>query len=113
MPLAGISAGLRVYAGTPLDRAIADGSVEGRLSPAAGEAGELRFYASPHLPADISAFVNACVAGDSRFLVLAAPGEQNSYNYADDNSLSQAIRAGARGAYWDIIARSRSGSSMA
>ena len=37
--------------------------------------------------------------------MLAAPGEEGSYNYADDELLSQLIERGARGAYWDILRR--------
>ena len=47
------------------------------------------------------------MAGDRGFLVLSAPAEEGSYNYADDEALCQFIREGARGAYWDIISQSR------
>jgi hypothetical protein len=40
-------------------------------------------------------------------LLLSNPSEQGSYNYADDTNLSEKIKSGERGAYWDIIKRNR------
>ena len=108
VPLAGIAAGLRVYPDTPLAGAIADGSIEGGLHPMAGhDPSKPLFYLSPLLDSDISALINHLVAGDPRFLVLSAPEEEGSYNYADDDMLGELIRQGARGAYWDILRKSR------
>jgi hypothetical protein len=107
IPLAGIAVGVRVYPGTHLGKAIADGSVTGGLYPETGHAlYEPVFYVSPHLGNDASALIKELVAGDPRFLVLLSPEEAGSYNYADDEALCQMIREGARGAYWDIIGRS-------
>jgi len=107
IPLAGIAAGVRVYPGTPLGKAIADGSITGRLHPETGHAlYEPVFYVSPHLGNDASALIKEIVAGDPRFLVLLSPEEAGSYNYADDDALCRVIKEGARGAYWDIIRRS-------
>jgi len=107
-PLAGIAAGIRVYPGTPLGKAIASGSIKGGLYPVAGNTlWEPFFYLSPNLGSDVSAVINEFVAGDQRFLVLSSPAEDGSYNYADDEALCQLIQQGARGAYWDIISRSR------
>jgi hypothetical protein len=61
------------------------------------------FYLSPALGEDVTGFIHNLVGGDNRFLVLAAPGEQGSYNYAGDDLLSRLIQEGARGAYWDIL----------
>jgi len=106
--LAGIAAGIRVYPGTPLGKAIAGGSIKGGLHPEANNNDcEPVFYLSPFLGNDPSALVNELVAGDPRFLVLSSSAEEGSYNYADDERLCQLISKGARGAYWDIISRSR------
>lgn len=106
--LAGIAVGIRVYPETPLGQAIADGSIKGGLHPEAGdEINNPVFYLSPYLGGDVSALIKELVAGDPRFLVLASPAEEGSYNYADDEVLGQLIAEGARGAYWDIISRSR------
>jgi hypothetical protein len=63
------------------------------------------FYLSPSLGNDAVTLINQLVDDDPRFLVLSAPAERRSYNYADDEVLSQLIEQGARGAYWDIIRR--------
>jgi len=107
-PLAGIAAGIRVYPGTPLGKAIAGGSIKRGLDPEA-ETNDYKplFYLSPSLGNNPSALVNELVAGDPRFLVLSSPAEEGSYNYADDETLCHLISKGARGAYWDIISRSR------
>ena len=49
------------------------------------------------------------MSDDPRFLFLASPDEESSYNYADDEALCEMIEKGARGAYWDIIRRSQVG----
>jgi len=110
VPLAGIASGIRVYPDTPLGKAIVDGRITGGLHPDATSAPhEPVFYLSPPLGDNVSELIADLVADDSRFLFLAAPSEKGSYNYADDEGLSQLIKEGARGAYWDIIRRNRSG----
>ena len=108
VPLAGIAAGLRVYPGTRLAKYITDGTITGGLLP---ESESLPyqpvFYLSPLLGSDVASLINHLVAGDSRFLVLSNPDEEGSYNYADDTVLSDLIRQGARGAYWDILHKNR------
>ena len=104
IPLAGIAAGVRVYPGTPLGRALANGSLKGGLYPETERAPyEPIFYVSTYLGNTTSALINEMVAGDPRFLVLVSPEEAGSYNYADDEALCRRIREGARGAYWDIL----------
>jgi len=108
VPLAGIATGIRVYPETPISKTIATGSIKGGLYPETGHAFyEPVFYMSPYLGSDALSLVNELVAGDTRFLALLTPDEEGSYNYANGEALCQMIRAGARGAYWDIISRSR------
>jgi len=107
IPLVGIATGIRVYPGTPLGKAIADGSIKGGLYPEVGHTfSEPLFYLSPYLGSDAPSLINELVAGDPRFLVLSSPAEEGSYNYAEDEALCRLIQKGARGAYWDIISRS-------
>ena len=108
VPLAGIAAGVRVYPGTPLGRAVAEGTIREGLYPDAGtEPHEPLFYLSPGLGSDALPLIQELVSGDPRFLFLTSPSDEASYNYADDDSLSRVIDDGARGAYWDIISRNR------
>jgi radical SAM superfamily enzyme YgiQ (UPF0313 family) len=105
VPLAGIAAGVRIYPGTPLSDSIIGGDKRG-LHPRDGNAADDPiFYLSPCLGDDVSGLIGKLTAGDSRFLFLASPAEQGSYNYADDEALCQMIKEGGRGAYWDIINR--------
>lgn len=104
VPLVGIAAGVRVYPHTPLGKAIADGRIREGLHPdTGGDPEQPLFYLSPSLGDDAATLINQLVADESRFLVLSTPAEKGSYNYADDEVLSQLIEQGARGAYWDII----------
>lgn len=108
IPLVGIAAGVRVYANTPLGKAVADGFIKEGLHPDTSEVPDQPvFYLSPPLGNDAVTLINELVDDDSRFLVLSAPAEKRSYNYADDEVLSQLIEQGARGAYWDIIRQHR------
>ena len=111
IPLVGIAAGVRVYAHTPLGKAIANGSIKEGLHPETNEDPlQPLFYLSPILGDDALDLIDRLVHGDPRFLVLSKPAEKGSYNYADDESLCQLIEQGARGAYWDIIRRSQKSS---
>ncbi len=108
VPLAGIADGVRVYPGTSLSKELAGNpemsglhKVEGNLS------GEPLFYLSPSLGNNASVLMNRLTAGDPRFVFLSSPEEQGSYNYAGAEALCRMIKEGARGAYWDILSRSR------
>lgn len=108
VPLVGIAVGVRIYHQTPLGRSLASGLDKGGLHATIGHTfHEPIFYLSPYLGSDALALISQLVAGDPRFLFLASPAEVGSYNYADDETLCQTIRDGARGAYWDIIRHSR------
>jgi radical SAM superfamily enzyme YgiQ (UPF0313 family) len=97
------------------------------------------FYISPALGESPAALVRDAIAGDRRFFEPAddlsdqprqsglappppgptdpgtppadgqKPADQRGYNYNDNQPLVQAIAAGARGAYWDILRRLRLG----
>jgi len=108
MALVGIATGVRVYPNTPLGKAVASGSIKEGLHPETSESQDQPiFYLSPALGNDAVALINQLVDGDPRFLLLSAPSEEGSYNYADDEALCQLIQQGGRGAYWDIIRQHR------
>lgn len=105
----GLSCGARVYPNTRLARMVRD---RGALADNPNLHGVTRdneqmlrplFYVESQVGGDIHAIVRELVDGDRRFL-HADPGElEGSYNYNDNSVLARAIRAGARGAYWDIL----------
>jgi len=106
IPLVGMTTGVRVYPETPLGKAITNGVIkEGLYTGLEYKPSEPLFYLSPSLDDDSLVMIHDLVSDDPRFLVLSAPGEEGSYNYADD-VLPRLIEQGARGAYWDIIRQS-------
>jgi hypothetical protein len=108
IPLTGIAAGVRVYPGTPLGVSVAGGFCHEGLHPGGTTAlHEPVFFISPYLGNDISGLIDKYIAGDQCFLFLGSPGAEQNYNYADDEALCNLIENGARGAFWDIISRSR------
>jgi len=108
IPLTGIATGVRVYPGTPLARSIASGFGREGLYPEGTLAmHEPVFFLSPYLGGNVIALIDQFVADDERFLFLGSPGGKQNYNYANDDVLCNLICEGARGAYWDIIRRSR------
>jgi hypothetical protein len=107
VPVVGISAGVRVYPGTDLAKAISQGFARNALYPKnAINYRDPTYFLSPYLGSYVLDLISDIVGDDSRFLLLSSPSEKGSYNCAGDESLCQIIEDGARGAYWDIISRS-------
>ena len=103
LPLVGVAVGMRVYPGTPLAGMLA--RENGGITQRIGNLLEPAFHFSPALGEDPLGVVRNCLGDDPRFLLLAGPEDERSYNYVGDTWLSDAIARGARGAYWDIIRR--------
>ena len=113
---AGAALGMRLYPGTAAEADLAaDGPIEacpGIRRRYDGPADLVRptFYISPALGARPAALVKDLIAGDERFFEPAeevADAHAKGYNYNDNTPLVEAIAAGARGAYWDILCRMR------
>ncbi len=107
----GLSCGVRVYPNTPLARKVwAQGPLAANphLHGATANNDHLLrpiFYVDAKIGNGIHRVVSELVAGDPRFL-HADPGQvEGNYNYNENSALSNAIRDGARGAYWDILRR--------
>lgn len=107
----GLSCGVRVYPYTALAAMVLG---QGALSanPHLHGATEdndnlLRpiFYVDAGIDGDIHRVVSEEVAGDARFLHADPSQLDGNYNYNDNSVLAEAIRSGARGAYWDILRR--------
>ena len=61
--------------------------------------------------------VKELIAGDERFFeptseFPATETAEANYNYNDNTRLAEAIASGARGAYWDILRRLRTGGRL-
>jgi hypothetical protein len=74
------------------------------------------FYVSPALGSQPARLVRELIDGDPRFFAPidestppeAAAEPSTDHNYNDNRPLVDAIAAGARGAYWDILRKLRS-----
>ncbi len=109
----GLSCGIRVYPHTGLARMVrAQGPLEANrhLHGAVRDNPELLrpiFYVDKAIGGGIHEQVSKLIAGDARFF-HAVPSELGAnYNYNNNSTLAQAIRNGARGAYWDILRNMR------
>jgi radical SAM superfamily enzyme YgiQ (UPF0313 family) len=111
----GAALGVRLYPGTALARRLSD---EGTLaedpgvrtvSSRQGPDGLLRpvFYVSPELGPQPAQLVRDVIGDDERFFEPAPLEQLEDYNYSDNEALCEAIRGGARGAYWDILRQAR------
>lgn len=110
---AGISAGVRVYAGTPLSSLI---KLEGEMSDNKNLRGctdgnddffKPVFYLSEALRGDIMDELKRMVGSDTRFFLGSKEEVGENYNYNENTFLARAIEEGERGAFWDILRRSR------
>ncbi len=106
----GISLGVRVYPGTGVARCLPAAapleSADGWWGQTTNNKGLLEplFYLSPELgsPLEATDFLEDAIAGDRRFF-FGGSGDDADYDYDDNQRLVDAIAAGARGAYWDIL----------
>jgi radical SAM superfamily enzyme YgiQ (UPF0313 family) len=110
----GTSLGVRLYPGTPLLQQLqAEGPLAENPSVTGAEEnpGLLRpvFYVERGLGGDIGDFIRSLIGGDERFLFPSAAEAAGNYNYNDNSALCEAIRQGARGAFWDILRRMEDG----
>jgi radical SAM superfamily enzyme YgiQ (UPF0313 family) len=116
---AGAALGVRIYPGTPLaTRVMDEGPAETNPNLCRKYQGGIdwlqpTFYVSQHLGSRPAKLVRELIDGDRRFFPPQDDGEPSEaeaaddHNYNENQSLIQAIDAGARGAYWDILRRLR------
>ena len=109
----GISLGVRLYPVTPMGKNIINAS-KGALSENPSLFGELEnngsllrpvFYCEANLGEDVEDWLHEMIDGDSRFLLGRRTDAELHYNYNDNPELTEAIKRGHRGAYWDILRR--------
>jgi len=108
----GVALGARLYAGTALTRSL-QAEIERGAPGLRGEAADNAdlamplFYLEPALGEDPVGLVKDLIGGDQRFFFGWPDDTQADYNYDDNPELTQAIRDGERGAYWDILRKLR------
>jgi radical SAM superfamily enzyme YgiQ (UPF0313 family) len=112
----GASLGVRIYPNTQMARIVeSEGPAEANPNIKRKYEGRVdffkpTFYVSHLLGAEPAKLVRDLVAGDRRFfepMLEVGGSESTSHNYNDNTELCEAIAAGARGAYWDILRKMR------
>jgi radical SAM superfamily enzyme YgiQ (UPF0313 family) len=63
------------------------------------------FYLSADIGADAPEYVSRLIGADERFFFASPSAAERNYNYNDNTVLVNAIKAGYRGAFWDILRR--------
>jgi len=110
----GVAIGLRIYPGTELARIVAAEGVSPDNPNLVGEAGDNLdfawpvFYRAAALGEDYADALHDRLRSDPRFF-LGGSRDETDYNYSANDALAAAIKAGARGAYWDILRKARVG----
>ncbi len=113
---AGASLGIRVYPGTGMVGALEQqGPLDGNPGLRRKYTGPIdlfqpTFYISPALGPEPAKVIKDLIAGDPRFFEPMAEqpdAAATDHNYNDNTDLVEAIRQGARGAYWDILRQLR------
>jgi pyruvate-formate lyase-activating enzyme len=100
----GVSVGVRVYPGTELARMVAGGDEKTGLA-GGDDPSHPVFFLDPEIAPFVFPLLDELTHGDSRFLFFDPSRPDRNYNYNANQVLVDAIRAGYRGAYWDILRR--------
>ena len=108
----GASMGVRIYPGTALARLLAPKiqlEAPGIYGAGADNANLLRpvYFLSPDLGEDPHRLLADLAGEDERFFLASSQRGDGDFNYNDNSTISKAIRAGARGTFWDILRRIR------
>jgi hypothetical protein len=104
----GISAGVRIYPGTRLgeialqDFSTGGANLRGSITP--GFFNPI-FYVSSDMGDELFPSIASLIKGDERFFFGGGEETEANYNYNDNNILTEAIKKGYRGAFWDILRR--------
>jgi len=105
----GVSIGVRIYPRTLLAGIVReDGVSENNPSLFGNTRGNDEFfqpvfYISSSVGEEIHSYVSELIGDDDRFLVGSKEDVTENYNYNDNSVLVEAIRNGARGAFWAIL----------
>lgn len=107
----GLSMGVRIYEGTEIAKYVrSQGDVASNPNVYGAKENNPAFmqpvyYIAPELGLGIVDYVRELVGSDTRFFLPITEAEDSNYNYNGNDVLVNAIRDGARGAYWNILRR--------
>jgi radical SAM superfamily enzyme YgiQ (UPF0313 family) len=100
----GVAVGVRVYPGTELAHQVkSEGRQEGLVG--GGKGAEPIFFLEPRIAPFVFDLLDERIGADRRFFFFDPARPERNYNYNANQRLSEAIRKGYRGAYWDILRR--------
>ena len=100
----GVALGLRVYPGTELADMVTQGALREGLSGGEGVSDPL-FFLEPMVAPFASELLDELIGDEPHFFFFDPSNPARDYNYNANQRLVDAIRAGHRGAYWDILRR--------
>jgi len=95
--VAGVSVGVRLYPGTSLAEQLGAGQ----------DTSQPVFHLEPAVAPFVFDLLDALIGDDPRFLYFDPNRPERNYNYNANQRLTEAIRKGHRGAYWDILRRAK------
>jgi radical SAM superfamily enzyme YgiQ (UPF0313 family) len=106
----GASQGVRIYPGTPLAQMLAlqiRSNGRGIYGAASGKTDLLEpvYFLSPELGENPHELLLDMIGEDERFFTASPLRGGGDFNYNNNSTLSEAIRAGERGTFWDILRR--------
>jgi radical SAM superfamily enzyme YgiQ (UPF0313 family) len=107
----GVSFGVRLFAGTRLERLVREAGPLGENPSLHGAVGRnpglIRpvFFVEAGLGPAPEKYLHGLIGEDRRFLFASREDLRRNYNYNNNAPLCREIRRGARGAFWDILRR--------
>lgn len=104
----GVAVGVRVYPGTEVATRVGDGERKKGLT-GGDDLAKPVFFVEPEVAPFVFDLIEDLTSGDDRFLFFDPARPEKNYNYNANRVLSDAIRDGCRGAYWDILRRQAQG----
>ncbi len=109
----GVSFGVRLFSGTRLEKQLLkQGPLEENSAlhgKTVNNPGLLKpvFYVSEKLGTDPETYLKKIIGDDKSFFFASKKDVNSNYNYNDNRPLQEAIKKGARGAYWNILRQIR------
>ncbi len=100
----GVALGVRVYPGTQLAAQLLNGNEKKGLVGGSNVFDPL-FFLEPEVAPFAVSLIDQLIGDDERFFFFHPERKGTDYNYNANQKLVDAIQAGERGAYWDILRR--------
>jgi len=107
----GVAYGVRIYPGTFMGKivqseglTVENPNLKGRIENNADFLQPI-FYLSAEVGSQPEAYVAKLVENDEMFFFASPEETEQNYNYNENSMLTQAIKSGYRGAFWDILRR--------